>query len=104
MIFHKLKTLLLNQNIKFVVILIGEQDIMHYVSENTIFNDYIFSLGYYLILQCNGDHETIIPTYNESVIGEEDNVDSQITQVFTRAFQLIYQISQEYVLDKGELV
>ena len=82
----------------------GIQDVIHFVARDILFEDYVSSLGYYLTLQYDGNFHYIYPTYYESVIGQEDASDSHISKVFTKAFQLIYQISQKYVMNEDEFV
>ena len=37
---------------------------MHYVAKDKLFDDYIFTLDYYLTLQGDGDEENMFPSFD----------------------------------------
>ena len=86
----------------FFIIFTGEQNIIHYVSKDTIFNDYIFSLGYYLVLQPDGNHECLYPSFVKSILNTKNDSDSKIAMSFKRAYDLIYHITEAYKVDATE--
>ena len=71
------------------------------VGKDTIFQDYIWTIGYYLILQVDGSHDMLFPSfYNHVIDGKDGKSDSQISQAFTRCFKLIREISKHYCNDE----
>ena len=73
-----------------------EQNIIHYVSKDLLFNDYIFGLGYYLVLQPDGSHECVYPSFDTSILNNENDSDSKMAHAFTHAYELVYHITEEY--------
>ena len=86
----------------FFIIFTGEQNIIHHVSKDTIFNGYIFSLGYYLVLQPDGNHECLYPSFIKSILNTKNDSDSKIAMSFKRVYDLIYHITEEYKVDATE--
>ena len=74
------------------------------VGKDSLFNDYPWTMAYYLVLQPDGALEYLFPTFYDSVVNVADEADSKVAQVFTRCFKLIHDISQKYVVDKDEVV
>lgn len=72
------------------------------VAKDSLFNDYIWTIGYYLTLQMNGNLEEMFPTFLKSIINVNDESDSKVSAVFTRAFKLIHDISSTYIIDEEE--
>ena len=62
----------------------------------------MFSLGYYLVLQSDGSLEEMFPSFNDSVIDSNKDADSKIAQTFSRAYELLYHITQSYKVDAEE--
>ena len=75
---------------------------MHFVAKDTLFEDYPWTLGYYLTLQSNQAEEFIFPTFEEAVVDVNDQSDSQVSQVFSRAYQLLHSICEAYYVDPEE--
>ena len=75
---------------------------MHFVAKETLFEDYPWTLGYYLTLQSNQAEEFIFPTFEEAVVDVNDQSDSQVSQVFSRAYQLLHSICEAYYVDPEE--
>ena len=46
----------------------SEQDLVHYVAKDTLFDYYYFSLVYYLTLHDDGENMKIFPLYKDSVL------------------------------------
>ena len=55
---------------------LGSQDVIHFVAQDTLFEDYVFSFEYYLTLQYYGRSRCIYLTYCDSVIGQDNTSDS----------------------------
>ena len=49
---------------------------MHYVAKETLFDDYIFSIGYYLTLQSDGESSDMFPSFKDSVIDGDSKSNS----------------------------
>ena len=79
--------------------LVGEQDVVHVVAKETLFMDYIWTIGYYLTLQNDGNEEKMFPSYFDSIINDDNKSDSKVAAVFTRAFQSIRDLSKHYCDD-----
>ena len=47
----------------------GEQHLVHFVHRDSLFEDYIFSIGYYLTLQPECTHGDLFPVFKNVVIG-----------------------------------
>ena len=75
---------------------------MHFVAKETLFEDYPWTLGYYLTLQSNQAEEFIFPTFEEAVVDVNDQSDSQVSQVFARAYQLLHSVCEAYYVDPEE--
>ena len=44
----------------------------------------------------------MFPSFNESVVDANKNTDSKIAQMFSRAYELLYLITESYKVDKNE--
>ena len=75
---------------------------IHFVGKDSLFDDYIFSLGYYLALQHDGDENNMFPSFKGTVLDKDDKSDSHIPNASKRAWALLYTISQTYVVDDDE--
>ena len=75
---------------------LGEQDVVHMVAKETLFMDYIWTIGYYLTLQNDGSEEKMFPSFYDSIINEDNKSDSKVAAVFTRAFKSIRDLSKHY--------
>ena len=73
-----------------ISIYLGEQNDSHMVEKYTLFNDYIWSIGYYLNLQTIGSHEVMFPTFIEHIldVNDDSDSDSKIVRVFTLCFKV----------------
>ena len=74
------------------------------MSKDNLFEDYPWTIGYYLTLQNNTEHEYLFPSFEEHIVDANDEADSKVSQVFTRCYKLIHEISERYIMDKDELV
>ena len=67
------------------------------VGKDTLFQDYMWSMAYYLALQTDGSQEYMFPSFYDHVIDPNDKkYDSHIAQAFTRCFKTIIDISSKY--------
>ena len=76
---------------------------MHYVAKETLFDDYIFSIGYYLTLQSDGESSNMFPSFKDSVIDGDSKSNSRVALAFERAWAGIYATAKEYLDDVEEL-
>ena len=81
--------------------MLGEQNVVHFVGKDTLFHDYLWSMGYYLALQQDGTNEYLFPSFYDKVIDmDTDKSDSHVSQAFTRCFKVIREISEHYCSDE----
>ena len=73
------------------------------VAKDSFIDDYIWTIGYYLTLQPNGQLQYLFPSYVDSVLDVNEESDSKIAKVFDRCFKLIHDISCHYIVDQNEL-
>ena len=73
------------------------------VAKDSFLDDYIWTIGYYLTLQPNGQLQYLFPSYVDSVLDVNEESDSKIAKVFDRCFKLIHDISCHYIVDQNEL-
>ena len=67
------------------------------VGKDTLFQDYIWTLGYYFTLQVDGTLEDLFPSFCHHVVDTKTGKsDSQISLAFSRCFKLIREISERY--------
>ena len=76
---------------------------MHYVAKETLFDDYIFSIGYYLTLQSDGESSDMFPSFKDSVIDGDSKSNSRVAISFEKAWAGIYATAKEYLDDVEEL-
>ena len=76
---------------------------VHYIAKESFFDDYIFSIGYYLTLQGNGQNPNMFPSYKDSVLDGDALSNSRVALSFERAWVAIYATAQEYLEDIEEL-
>ena len=76
---------------------------IHYIAKDSLFDDYIFSLSYYLILQVDGDISDIPLSYKYSVVDTEFNSNSKVAGAFERKWKILYEMAQNYISDINEL-
>ena len=81
----------------------GDQNLVHYIAKEGFFDDYIFSIGYYLTLQDNGQNHNMFPSYKDSVQDGDAQSNSRVSSSFERAWAAIYATAQEYLEDIEEL-
>ena len=67
-----------------------------------MFNDYIFSIGYYLILQPDGDLQDLFPTFNHFAADDDGSSDSNIAGAFKRKWNILFDIIQGYLFADNE--
>ena len=91
-----LNHLTLNQICNDLVI-IGEQNLVHFVHRDSLFHDYIFTLGYYLALQPDGDLTDVFPGFKPFALDDEGKSDSKIADAFKRKWKLLFDIIQKYL-------
>ena len=77
---------------------------IHYINKDLLFDDCIFSLGYYLILQADGEISDMLPSYMHNVVDTESNSNSKITEAFEKKWQTLYEMAQNNISDINELV
>ena len=78
-------------------ILLGEQNVIHMVGKDSLFQDYLWSIAYYLILQPDGGIEYMFPSFYDHVVDPNSKkYDSQIAQAFSRCLKVIIEISKKY--------
>ena len=74
------------------------------VGKETLFQDYMWSIAYYLTLQTDGSQEFMFPSFYDHVIDPTDKkYDSHIAQAFTRCFKLILAISKQYCSEEAQI-
>ena len=54
------------------------------------------------MLQPDGDHDCVYPSFIKSILNNENDSDSKIALAFKRAYDLIYHITEEYKVDSNE--
>ena len=74
------------------------------VANESLFNDYVCTIGYYLSLQMNGQQEELLSSFHRYAVNGNDEYDSKVSQIFTRCFKLINEILESYIIYKDELV
>ena len=75
---------------------------MHFVAKESLFEDYPWTLGYYLTLQSNKEEEFLLPTFEEAIVDVNEQADSQVSQMFSRAYQMLHTICAAYQVDPEE--
>ena len=95
--FYNKRLILINTYIS------GEQKLIHYVAKETLIEDYIFSIAYYLTLQPDGNIPYIFPLYKDSVIDGDNKSNSRVDASFEVVWSTIYDITKEYTKDAEEL-
>ena len=74
------------------------------VGKDTLFQDYMWSIGYYLTLQTDGSQEYLFPSFYHHVIDPNSKkYDSHIAQAFTRCLKTILEISKHYCSEDAQL-
>ena len=75
----------------------GEQNVVHMVGKDSLVQDYIWSLGYYLVLQNDGSKQNLFPSFYDHVINvSNDKNESKIARAFTRTFKVIHDLAKKY--------
>ena len=70
------------------------------VGKDTLFHDYMWSIGYYLTLQPQS-HQFMFPSFYDQVIDSNGKkFDSHIAQEFSRCLKIIIEISKQYCSDE----
>ena len=91
-------------NLQYNIILndaTGEQKLLHFVHRDTLFEDYIFSTGYYLVMQPNGEYDAMFPTFRPFATDEEEKSDFNVAAAFKRKWKQLFDIIEEYrMIDK----
>ena len=76
---------------------------IHFVSKDTLFRDYAWTIGFYLTLQSNNDLDVLFPSFEAAIIDANDEADSKVSKVFQRCYSVILAASKKYmVLDEEE--
>ena len=76
---------------------------IHFVSKDTLFRDYAWTIGYYLTLQSNNDLDVIFPSFEAAIIDVNDKADSKVSKVYDRCYALVLAASKKYmVVDEEE--
>ena len=76
---------------------------MHCVAKDILFDDCIFTLGYYLTLKGDGDEEHIFPSFRYFVLDKDLKPDSKIATGFEKSWSEIYTKVAQYIKDIEEL-
>ena len=76
---------------------------IHYIYKDSLFDDYIFSLGYYLTLQSDSQISDMSPLNNHNVVDSDTNSSSKIVEDFERKWETSYKMAQNYISDIKEL-
>ena len=67
------------------------------IGKDSLIQDYIWSIGYYLTLQSDGNTDLMFPSFFEHIINVSDEKnDSQVAQAFTRCFKIIHDMAKNY--------
>ena len=59
---------------------------------DSLFHDYIFTLGYYLALHPDGNIKDVFPGFKQFALDDEGNSDYNITAAFKRKWKLLFDI------------
>ena len=74
------------------------------VNKDILFQDYMWSIAYYLTLQTDGSQEYMFPSFYDHVIDPTDKkYDSHIAQAFTRCFKSIIDISSKLCSEDAQI-
>ena len=76
----------------------GEQNLVHFVHRDSLFEDYIFSMGYYLTLQPDGTLEDLFPGFKKFALDDEGKSDSNIAGAFKRKWKQLFDIIKSYMM------
>ena len=76
----------------------GEQNLVHFVHRDSLFEDYIFSIGCYLTLQPDGTHVDLFPGFKNFALDDEGKSDSNIAGVFKRKWKQLFDIIESYLV------
>ena len=60
----------------------GEQNLLHFAHKDDMFNDYTFTMAYYLALQGDGSLVNIFPTFEAFCLDDSEKSDSKMTGAF----------------------
>ena len=74
------------------------------MSKDTLFEDYPFTLGYYLTLQNDTNCGVLFPSFDKSITNLNNEADSNVSKIFTRCFKIIHKISEQYMIYKDKEV
>ena len=75
----------------------GKYVLIHYVTKQTLIDDYIFSTAYYLTLQPDGHIPDMLPLYKYSVIDGNSTSDSRVATSFDVAQASTQDIARAYL-------
>ena len=76
----------------------GEQNLVHFVHRDSLFEDYIFSMGYYLTLQPDGTLEDLFPGFKKFALDDEGKSDSNVAGAFKRKWKQLFDIIKSYMM------
>ena len=71
---------------------------VHFVHRDSLFEDYIFSIGYYLTLQPDGTHVDLFPGFKNFALDDEGKSDSNIAGAFKRKWKQLFDIIKSYMM------
>ena len=71
--------------------------------KDDIFNDYMFTMAYYLALQPDGSSENIFPTFEAFCLDVSEKSDSKMAGAFRRKWEIIYEMAKKYCEDQDAL-
>ena len=73
------------------------------VGKDTLFHDYMWTIGYYLVLQVDGSSDYMFPSFYSHIINPKDKkFDSQVALAFSRCLKIIIEILKKYCSEETQ--